>query len=90
MALEITRCFGGELKTEALRMHMTRNVKPNVKLILDALARGEDPIHVTLLENVRSATQPGKGRHLPKFQRALCTLSFSLNLAVVFQIRGSC
>jgi len=62
MALEITRCFGGELKSEALRMHMTRNVKPNVKLILDALARGEDPIHVALIENVRSATQPGKGR----------------------------
>jgi len=55
----MARCFGGGLKHGALSMHFTRNIKPNVELIRDALARGEDPIGVTLLENVRS-DKPGK------------------------------
>jgi hypothetical protein len=61
---EIAQCFGGNLKAGALSQHFNRDIKPNAKLIQDALSRGEDPIGVTLLENVRSG-QPGKGQTAP-------------------------
>ncbi len=41
---ETARCFGGGLKANALSVYLTRNIRPNAKLIVDALARGEDPI----------------------------------------------
>ncbi|PMD37336.1 hypothetical protein L207DRAFT_74352 [Hyaloscypha variabilis F] len=37
------KCFGDGLKASALSMHFVRNIRPNAQLILDALARGEDP-----------------------------------------------
>ncbi len=68
---EIGRCFGGNLKAGAVSQHFNRNIKPNVKLIQDALARGEDPIGATLLENVRTG-QSGKGQ--TAFQLPSCTI----------------
>lgn len=56
---EMARCFGGGFKAGALSMHFTRNIKPNVQLVQDALARGADPIGITMLENVRN-DKPGK------------------------------
>jgi hypothetical protein len=50
----MARCFGGGLKAGALSKHFTRHIKPNVQLVQDALGRGEDPIGVTMLENVRN------------------------------------
>ncbi|KAK0124024.1 hypothetical protein ONS95_009010 [Cadophora gregata] len=40
---ETAKCFGDGLKGHALSMHFLRNIKPTSKLILDAIARGEDP-----------------------------------------------
>src|SRR4051794_15982140 len=40
---ETAKCFGDGLKANALTMHFIRNIKPASKLILEALARGEDP-----------------------------------------------
>jgi hypothetical protein len=57
---EIAKCYDLELKAGALQQHFNRNIKPNVKLIQDARKRGENPIGVILLENVRSENQPGK------------------------------
>jgi hypothetical protein len=56
---EIIRCYGGSLTNGALNMHFVRDVRPNVKLIQEALDRGEDPIGVTMLENCRPG-KPGK------------------------------
>jgi hypothetical protein len=53
MIAELARCYGGGLKAGALSKHFTQNVRPNVQLIRDALSRGEDPIGVAMLENVR-------------------------------------
>jgi hypothetical protein len=52
-AAEIARCFDPELKPGTLYQHFNRNIKPNVKLIQEALARGENPMGVTLVGNVR-------------------------------------
>ena len=41
--------YGGGLKANALSMHFARNIKPNVKLVLEALARGEDPLEIVLM-----------------------------------------
>jgi len=57
--LEIAKCFDVELNAGALKQHFNRNIKPNVKLIQEARARGENPIGVTMVENVRTG-QPGK------------------------------
>ncbi|KAG4439123.1 hypothetical protein IFR05_005410 [Cadophora sp. M221] len=40
---ETAKCFGDGLKGHALSMHFQRNIKPASKLILEAIARGEDP-----------------------------------------------
>lgn len=50
---EIARCFGSGLKGHALEMHFCRHLKPKSKLILDALARGEDPGTVDLDDEVK-------------------------------------
>lgn len=52
----MARCFGGGLKGHALSMYFTRHVRPNVKLTLEALARGEDP-----LETVPMGVEATKG-----------------------------
>jgi hypothetical protein len=56
---EIAMCFDLELKSRALQKHFLRNITPNVKLVQEALARGENPVGVTLLESVRDG-KPGK------------------------------
>jgi hypothetical protein len=56
---EIAKCFDLELKSGALQKHFVRNITPNVKLIQEARARGENPVGVTLIENVRDG-KPGK------------------------------
>lgn len=40
---ETAKCFGDGLKGHALSMHFQRNIRPASKLILEAIARGEDP-----------------------------------------------
>ncbi|CZT02253.1 uncharacterized protein RCO7_11042 [Rhynchosporium graminicola] len=40
---ETAKCFGDGLKANALNMHFVRNIKPTSNLILEAIARGEDP-----------------------------------------------
>ncbi|KAH8782157.1 hypothetical protein BGZ57DRAFT_926143 [Hyaloscypha finlandica] len=56
---EIAKCFDLELKSGALQKHFVRNITPNVKLVQEARARGENPVGVTLIENVRDG-KPGK------------------------------
>jgi hypothetical protein len=56
---EIARCYDSQLKPGTLNQHFNRNIKPNVKLIQDALARGDNPMGVTLVGNVR---EDGGGR----------------------------
>jgi len=46
--LEIARCFGDSVKAGSLSAQMNRHITPNVKLIKDALARGENPGAVPL------------------------------------------
>jgi hypothetical protein len=41
VGLEIAKCFDLELKAGALAQHFNRNIKPNVKLIQEARARGK-------------------------------------------------
>jgi hypothetical protein len=52
-AAEIAKCFDPELKPGTLYQHFNRHINPNVKLIKDALARGENPMGVTLVGNIR-------------------------------------
>ena len=58
-AAEIARCYDPDLKPGTLYQHFNRNIKPNIKLIEDALARGENPMGVTLVGNVR---EDGSGK----------------------------
>jgi hypothetical protein len=53
------KCFGDGLKASALSMHFVRNIRPNAQLILDALARGEDPAKTV---PVGSEGKAGKGQ----------------------------
>jgi hypothetical protein len=50
--IETAKCFGGGLKGNALFMHFSRHIKPGAKLILDALARGEDPFETVTVDGV--------------------------------------
>jgi hypothetical protein len=50
--IETAKCFGGGLKGNALFMHFSRHIKPGAKLILDALARGEDPLETVTVDGV--------------------------------------
>ena len=50
--IETAKCFGGGLKGNALFMHFSRHIKPGAKLILDALARGEDPLETVTIDGV--------------------------------------
>jgi hypothetical protein len=52
-AAEIARCLDPELKPGTLNQHFNRNINPNVKLIKDALAKGKNPMGVTLVGNVK-------------------------------------
>jgi hypothetical protein len=59
-AAEIAKRFDSELKPGTLYQHFNRNIHPNVKLIKDAFARGENPMGVTLVGNVKDDSS-GKG-----------------------------
>ena len=59
---EIARFYDTQLKPGTLKVHFSRNIKPNVKLIQDALARGDNPMAVALLGNVREDGGGGGGR----------------------------
>lgn len=56
---EMARCYDSQLKPGTLTQHFHRNIKPNAKLIQDALARGDNPMGVALVGNVR---EDGGGR----------------------------
>ena len=72
---ETARCFGGGLKGHALSMHFQRNIKPNSKLIIDALARGEDPLETVVLSG-DGKIQGGKGQMLCIFQLHIFIILF--------------
>lgn len=59
---ETAAWFGGSLSGGALRAHFQRNINPNVGRIQAARARGEDPLSVGMLENVRPSNPAGKGQ----------------------------
>jgi hypothetical protein len=52
-AAEIAKRYDPELKPGTLTQHFNRNIKPNAKLTEDAFTRGENPMGVTLVGNVR-------------------------------------
>jgi hypothetical protein len=56
---EIARYYDTQLKPGTLSKHFSRNITPNVKLIQDALARGDNPMGVALAWDVR---EDGGGR----------------------------
>ena len=51
---EVARCYGGGLRPATLGVHITREIRPKSRLILDALDRGEDPINIVLAEGANS------------------------------------
>jgi hypothetical protein len=50
---EIARFYDTQLKPGTLQVHFSRNITPNVKLIQEAVARGDNPMGVALGGNVR-------------------------------------
>jgi hypothetical protein len=58
---EIARCFGAGLRGPTLSVYFTRNLRPNAKLIQEALARGEDP-SVTVTLGVEAKVTVDKGQ----------------------------
>ncbi|CZR56747.1 uncharacterized protein PAC_06636 [Phialocephala subalpina] len=60
---ETARCFGGGLKGNALGMQFLRNIKPNAKLMLEALERGEDPYETVI---VAGDVKGGGGKEIQK------------------------
>lgn len=57
----MARCFGAGLKGATLAVYFTRNLRPNAKLIQEALARDEDP-SVTVPLGVEVKVTGGKGQ----------------------------
>ena len=45
-----------ELKPGTLTQHFNRNINPNVKLIKDARAKGQNPMGITLVGNVKEGS----------------------------------
>ena len=58
---EIAKCYGTNCTKLALNHHFNRDIRPNVKAIQDALARGDDPKDLTMIEGVRDGKN-GKGQ----------------------------
>lgn len=60
-AAEIARCYGTNCTKFGLDTHFKRDIRPNVRGIQEALARGDDPKDLTMIENVRDG-KIGKGQ----------------------------
>jgi hypothetical protein len=76
-AAEIAKCYGTNCTKSGLENHFKRDVRPNVNAIRGALARGDDPKDLTMMENVRDG-KIGKGQrthHVTSYTR--CTFSLS-------------
>jgi len=62
-AAEIAKCYGTNCTKSGLDNHFKRDIRPNANAIRDALARGDDPKDLTMMENVRDG-KIGKGRRI--------------------------
>jgi len=60
-APEIAKCYGTNCTKSGLDNHFKRDIRPNSKAIRDALARGDDPKDLAMMENVRDG-KIGKGQ----------------------------
>ncbi|KAE9364597.1 hypothetical protein N431DRAFT_447767 [Stipitochalara longipes BDJ] len=75
-ASEIVKCYGTNCTKKGLDHHFKRDIRPNVNAIRDALARGDDPKDLTMMENVRD----GKiGKEIVKHYGSHSTKSGLLN-----------
>jgi hypothetical protein len=57
---EIVRFYGSHCTHSAVQSHFSRDLNPNVKMLKQAVAQGQDPKEVVLLEGVRPG-RTGKG-----------------------------
>lgn len=71
---EILKFLGPSATRVALQHHFRRDITPNVKSLKDAVAHGQNPELVAMMENVRDG-KPGKGKshsdqllHMTRFQ----------------------
>jgi hypothetical protein len=60
-ATEIVKCYGTNYTKSGLNAHYQRDIEPNVKAIQDALARGDDPKDITMVEGICDG-KIGKGK----------------------------
>jgi hypothetical protein len=72
-AIEIVKCYGTNCTKSGLNTRFQRDIRPNVKAIQDALARGDDPKDITMVEGVRDG-KIGKG------QKTCCFASYTLHV----------
>jgi hypothetical protein len=75
--IEIARCFGDGVKGASLQAQMSRHLTPNVKIIHDALARGDDPATIPL-GNLYGSYKKKAGEGETGFPSVNCTFSFRL------------
>jgi hypothetical protein len=54
-ATEIVKCYGTHCTKTGLNSHFQRDIRPNVKLIQEALAQGDDPKDITLVEGIHDS-----------------------------------
>jgi hypothetical protein len=60
---EILQYFGNTSTKSGIQQYVLRNITPNVKALVEARKKGEDPTAVILFENVRDG-KPGKGQKM--------------------------
>jgi hypothetical protein len=75
---EMARCFGKSVTPKALMHVFSRGIKPNVKLILEALEAGDDPEKVELVGV--SSTGAGQG------QTSSTSVTLHLHISLLFLI----
>ena len=68
---DLSRLYGSQVTPGGVCQHFARNITPNVKALGDADGASQDYATVTMMENVRSAAQPGNGRRRIFFKLSL-------------------
>jgi hypothetical protein len=85
---EIVKFYGSHLTKSGLMNHFNRDLTPNIKLLKQAVATGEDPKDAILIEGVRPG-KTGKGWTESHSNRAHYTFSFCLNLVLFCRLWSS-
>lgn len=79
---EIVKYYGCHLTKSALTTHLSRDIGHKVKLLKDAVAKGQEPADVVLVEGI-PADRTGKGQahyHLPSYTIPFSYCLFSLGI----------